>query len=94
MSRQERKLQELPYVGKVSIYHMRLAPDGELYPPSFFKKNKIQPLPRGGATFVDIFNKAGVPIAFGKAICSEKDGFNRRLGRSIALGRALKCLSN
>lgn len=59
--------------------------------------------PKGGVTRVEIgyltLNKdeEGQPaqwnvIAMGEAICSEKDSYNRMIGRRAALGRALKDL--
>lgn len=33
-------------------------------------------------------------ISRGIAICSKKDQFNKKLGRSIALGRSIKALTN
>lgn len=49
-------------------------------------------LPWGGRTTVEIFadEKAVEPLAVGVAECSEFDNYNRKIGRNIALGRALK----
>ncbi len=44
--------------------------------------------PRGGQTTVELVTPDGT-VLVGKAKCSKKDGFNKRLGVSIALGRAL-----
>lgn len=59
--------------------------------------------PKGGTTVVEIVSPKldddgevveVVVIAVGKANCSPRDNYNRRLGRTIALGRALKSLKN
>jgi len=49
-----------------------------------------RPLPKGGVTHAGILDPEGVVVAEGIARCSGKDSFNRRIGRDIALGRALK----
>lgn len=46
--------------------------------------------PKGGSTEVRI-EKDGVG-ASGEAVCSAKDNYSRKVGRNIALGRALKAL--
>src|SRR5262249_30536680 len=57
--------------------------------------------PKGGKTTVTIIDIADNPIAVGEAFCApykrepapnSNDNFNRSIGRSIALGRALKAL--
>ena len=51
------------------------------------------PTPKGGKTTVLLFNPnlTGEVVAEGVAVCHPvKDGFNKRLGREIALGRARK----
>jgi hypothetical protein len=50
--------------------------------------NKFDISPRAGETVVEL-EKDGKK-AFGKAICSWFDNFNRRIGVSIALGNAIK----
>lgn len=47
--------------------------------------------PRGGATFVKLIENGEV-VAEGEAWCSDKDNYNKRLGRTIAEGRARKRL--
>lgn len=47
--------------------------------------------PRGGATFVRLI-EGGEVVAEGEAWCSDKDNYNKRLGRTIAEGRARKRL--
>ena len=46
--------------------------------------------PRGGSTRVEIKSEDGTLLCFGESHCSTIDNFNRKLGRNIALGRALK----
>lgn len=46
-------------------------------------------LPRGGATYVDIYWGSD-PVGFGEAHCHKDDNYNKRLGLTIALGRAIK----
>lgn len=45
-----------------------------------------EPLPKGGATLA-IRPLQGDQIAVSMALCSERDLFNKKLGRSIATGR-------
>jgi hypothetical protein len=48
------------------------------------------PLPRGGTTVVSLVDENGQEWAHGEARCSRRDNYHRALGRTIALGRALK----
>lgn len=51
------------------------------------------PEPRGGRTIVRIFDADKNLLAEAEARCNSKlDQYNKRLGREIALGRALKKL--
>ena len=52
------------------------------------------PLPFGGATYCILEDENQDILAFGYAVCSEQDNFNKKLGRTIALGRALKSYEN
>jgi hypothetical protein len=45
--------------------------------------------PKGGKTIIDITTPDGSKTVTGFSQCSEKDSWNRKLGNSIALGRAL-----
>lgn len=47
-------------------------------------------LPKGGDTKVTILDGSGRTIAAGFARCSRLDNFDRRMGLTIALGRAIK----
>lgn len=47
---------------------------------------------KGGFTQVQIVNDDGETVAEGVALCSMKENYDRRKGRTIALGRAMKAL--
>ena len=47
----------------------------------------------GGSTTIEVTTPQGI-TGIGKALCSDKDNFNRRIGNSIALGRALEYVQN
>jgi hypothetical protein len=49
--------------------------------------------PKGGITTIQITSPDNVYDVEGIAICSEKDSWNRRMGNSIALGRAINKLN-
>lgn len=49
-------------------------------------------LPRGGCTKIELTTPNKTITVFGESICSNEDLFNRKVGNSIALGRALKQL--
>ena len=49
----------------------------------------LSPLPRGGLTTCRQVTDDGAVVAEAQARCSKRDNYNKRLGRSIALGRAL-----
>lgn len=46
----------------------------------------------GGYTRIELTTPCGSVTVAGESTCSDKDNFNRRLGNSIALGRALENL--
>lgn len=51
----------------------------------------LQPAPRGGTTACEITMPDG-HTTWGVAECSERDNYCKKIGRDIALGRALKKL--
>lgn len=53
----------------------------------------FETLSRGGRTEVEIYNGEEL-IGTGIANCSLKDAYNKKIGRSIALGRAVDCMNN
>jgi hypothetical protein len=56
------------------------------YPDEFF--GELQP--RGGITVADIFDSKGHLLVSASANCSTQDNYCKRIGRDIAVGRALK----
>lgn len=48
--------------------------------------------PRGGVTDVEIYSPEGELLTAGHAVCSLNDQYSKRLGRQIAMGRALSQL--
>jgi hypothetical protein len=53
----------------------------------------VSPAPRGGCTYAELYDADDRLLAAATAVCSDQDQFNRRIGRDIALGRALKNLN-
>ena len=45
---------------------------------------------RGGSTTIELTTPDKQHTVFGKAVCSLEDNFNKKMGNSIALGRALR----
>lgn len=50
--------------------------------------------PKGGETIAIVYDTEGKEVIAACAICSPNETFNKRLGRTIALGRALHALDN
>ena len=48
---------------------------------------------RGGKTRIEVRTPSGEELV-GEAICSNEDNWNRKLGNSIALGRALQQITD
>ena len=51
-----------------------------------------QILPRGGFTECYLYDSEGNKIGEAMAACNDRDNFNKKIGRAIALGRALHSL--
>lgn len=49
--------------------------------------------PRGGVTIAEIWDGKTL-VARGEAYCSHKDNYSKKIGRNIAVGRAMKRLRN
>ena len=49
---------------------------------------------RGGSTTIELTTPDKQHTVSGKAVCSLEDNFNKKMGNSIALGRALQQLEN
>lgn len=73
---------ELPVGYSVRYRHHRVAVDNDLRLLG----------PKGGETEARVYGPDDSLVAIGVAVCHPSDNFSRRLGRSIALGRALKQL--
>lgn len=72
------KIKELKEEGyEVRIRHARLRG----------KQHELKP--KGGLTYVYITDKENKTLGIGKSVCSREDNFNRKLGATIALGRAI-----
>ena len=91
MTVQERKLEELGLVERADIRHYRWYPFelGGLELLDQVDAPDCRPDPRGGLTVVDIILDDGRTYT-GTATCSMRDNYNKRIGRAIAIGRALK----
>ena len=63
----------------------------KLLPAKKIKELELQPHLRGGKTEAIVILPDGNKVK-GEAICSMKDSFNRKIGRDVAVGRALKKL--
>ena len=78
-------IKDLRYSGyKVRVLHTR--------PKSYECKlsGKVPVLsPKGGTTLIEVTTPDGKKSVTGKAECSSKDMWNRKVGNKIALGRAL-----
>ena len=57
------------------------------------RDNAFELLPHGGSIKIEVTTPTG-DTGKGEAVCSTKDNFNRKVGNSIALGRALKKLDS
>jgi hypothetical protein len=58
------------------------------------RKTAWEPLPRGGYTLCTIYDDDENELAIGVAECNPLDSFCYRIGRAIALGRAMKKLTS
>jgi hypothetical protein len=77
------KIKELENSGwEVDVEHNRT------YIISPSHQNEIYP--RGGSTVAILTHRGTGQVIVGSAKCSEGDNYNRRIGATIALGRALK----
>ena len=72
---------QIPETGTPYLSDIPLNPDDEL-------------CPHGGLCLVDVFDKDKNWITCADALCSQKDNYNKKIGRLIATGRALKLVSS
>ena len=56
--------------------------------------NAFEVRAKGGSTTIEVTTPDKKYDVIGKSVCSVEDNFNRKVGNSIALGRALKSLEN
>lgn len=80
-------MRELPDGYTVRYYHEHGI--GRLVPAWAFG---IEPIREGHSTLARVLDGDGKTAAEGIAMCRPGDQFSKRLGRTIALGRALKYL--
>lgn len=83
---------------KVRIHHWRIHRTTGEYEPARNFRNPSHRVPhwlwpKGGKTVVQITTGSG-RIIEAEALCSRKDGFNRKLGVQIALNRAIHQLGH
>lgn len=77
---------------KVRVLHYRKTTNEKSLIHSFDVKNlKLDVLPRGGKTRVELRSPEGIE-AYGEALCNDADAFNRKVGLIKALGRAYSAL--
>jgi len=86
----------VPKGAKVEVLHYRKWQDPD-YGFTYFSDIPLSKddvlLPRGGKTEAIIYKKKNKRVlAHTLARCSERDNYNKKLGRMIAVGRALKQL--
>jgi hypothetical protein len=74
---------------KVRVLHTRKYHTPNAY---YIDNTRRELLPKGGSTKIEITTPDKTTTVFGESICSDEDLFNRKVGNSIALGRALKAL--
>ena len=88
---------QIPEGYKVKYEHRRrsydkaglFGPGGEM-DRGFIKRQGLLIHSKGGKTIAHIYDVNDKLVATGIAECSNNDNFNYRIGRDIALGRALK----
>lgn len=61
-------------------------------PISFLSTERYHQIAGGHSTEAVVCTSGGVIVSIGVAMCRPEDQFSKRLGRIIALGRALKAL--
>lgn len=88
------KIEDLKEIGyEVEVTHLRWVHGDEgpleIPIPTAYVEPHEEIIPNGGVTVVDIFDKEGNVLSTGIAHCSIEDNFNKRIGRQLALGRAI-----
>ena len=62
--------------------------------PSGIQKDQLVTLPKGGKTIARILDKDGNELARGESRCRGDEAYNKKIGRSISLERALYALDD
>jgi hypothetical protein len=75
--------------GGVGIWYRSKGTRGDL---KSWKEEPVKPLARGGRTECCVTLADGTEV-WGVAECSQQDNYSKKIGRDIALGRALKRLA-
>jgi hypothetical protein len=89
-----KKIHQIPKGVRLEITHFRkVTNNGHEYSTDLLLKDD-ELLPRGGATLAEAFDRHNNPIASAWANCSQKDNYNKKLGKTIAVGRLLKELNS
>lgn len=87
---------QLPDGVEAVVTHLRKTTCGHYATPEAIREFRLKAEPKGGATFVELYNSEGRFLGIGMAACRTDDdrgpgdNFNKSLGRNIALGRAMK----
>lgn len=87
-------MRNLPEGYKVFVTHFRRWEGERAYMTKFdgLSEGLKKILPTGGATEAVIMDPEGNLVASAYAACSKRDHFSKRIGRDIAVGRAIKRL--
>lgn len=79
---------------QIKVSHNRrfvLSAAGEFY-GTRFEHPSVPPEPRGGFTIATLISPDKTVLVQGTAHCSRRDNYSKKLGRNIAVGRALSKL--
>lgn len=85
-------LAQIPDGLKMEVMHYRMFQSAYGCLPHLMlstPKDRQHALPRGGLTVVMLLNSNGQICYQGSATCSINDNYNKKIGRNIALQRAL-----
>lgn len=80
---------------RIIVHHYRRLTDGSYWSQFDLRQRGLMDRldPRGGETLVQVYDDDGQWLASGSAHCSDLDNYNKKLGRLIATGRAMKGLN-
>jgi hypothetical protein len=85
---------ELPEGFTVKVSHYRyVTVFNESFTPELMSglewRGNYQPHSKGGKTIANVYDPDGNRIGTGVAYCNHRDNFNYKIGREIAVGRAM-----